>query len=171
MEIKLERPGTLLVPSYLGFIEEMEKAGEEIWHSFIPTAFEDHGQFAQRVLDYETVDRPHFVRETVYWPTREGEVVGRIALRHSLNEGLKEFGGHIGYEVRPSCRRQGIARDMLRRILETSKAREIGKILLTCAPENIASNKTILANGGVLEKTVFVKERNRQTNYYWINLP
>ena len=43
-----------------------------------------------------------------------GQVVGRIALRHYLTEKLKEFGGHIGYEVRPSVRRTGVATELLR---------------------------------------------------------
>ena len=46
---------------------------------------------------------------------------------------------------------------MLRQILLTEKAKEIGTLLLTCAPTNIASNKTIQANGGRLVKTSFVE--------------
>jgi len=94
----------------------------------------------------------------------------RIALRHWLNENLKEFGGHIGYEVRPSFRKLGIAKEMLRQILQTPKAKEIGRLLLTCSPDNIASNKTILANKGVFEKSAFVEKWQRLTNYYWIDL-
>ena len=95
-------------------------------------------------------------------------LLGRIALRHFLNDNLKEFGGNIGYEVRPSARRKGIATEMLRLLLLTPKAKEIGRVLLTCAPDNIGSNRTIVSNGGILEKTVFVQKWNRDTNYYWI---
>lgn len=98
------------------------------------------------------------------------KVVGRIALRHRLNANLTEFGGHIGYEVRPTVRRQGIATEMLRLILATQKANEIGRLLLTCSPTNAASNKTIVANGGVLERTIWVKRVKRDTNLYWIDL-
>jgi predicted acetyltransferase len=97
-------------------------------------------------------------------------VVGRIALRHDLNANLKEFGGHIGYEVRPSCRKKGFAKEMLKQLLQTPKALEIRSLLLTCAPTNLASNKTILANGGILTKTAFVEKWKRETNYYLITL-
>jgi len=60
---------------------------------------------------------------------------------------------------------------MLRQVLRTPEARAIGRLLLTCAPDNLASNRTILANGGVLERTIFVERIARQTNLYWITLP
>ncbi len=59
---------------------------------------------------------------------------------------------------------------MLRQILLTAKAQEIGKLLLTCAPDNSASNRTIVANGGVLERTAFVERVGRSTNLYWITV-
>jgi predicted acetyltransferase len=87
-----------------------------------------------------------------------------------LNSNLEEFGGHIGYEVRPSCRMRGVAKEMLYQLLQTARAKEIGSLLLTCAPDNLASNKTIIANGGVLAKTAYVERWKRDTNYYWIKL-
>lgn len=170
MIIQLERPNLDLLPSYLSFIEEMDKAGEKIWDSFVPAISEDHSHFIKRLIEADADDRIGLVSETTYWGTKEGIVVGRISLRHKLSENLREFGGHIGYEVRPSLRNQGIAKEMLRLLLETEKAKSIGKLLLTCAPSNIASNKTILANGGVFEKTAYLERVGRETNYYWIDL-
>ena len=108
------------------------------------------------------------VPESVYWGVIDGSVVGFLALRHRLNERLARFGGHIGYEVRPSRRRQGIATQMLRRVLTTGSARAIGRILVTCSPHNAASRKAIEANGGVLADIVFADEVNRETCRYWI---
>ncbi len=144
--------------------------GEKIWEGVIPRHNESTAQFVQRLLDAETKPAPGLVCETIYWACENSQVVGRISLRHFLNENLKEFGGHIGYEVRPSSRKRGFAKEMLRQLLQTPKAFEIGQLLLTCAPDNIASNKTILANGGTLVKTVFLEKLQRDTNYYWINL-
>jgi predicted acetyltransferase len=59
---------------------------------------------------------------------------------------------------------------MLRRVLALPKARDIGRLLLTCAPDNVASNRTILACGGVLERTIFVERIARATNLYWITV-
>lgn len=168
--IQLERPSSELVVSYLHFIEEMRANGDKVWEGMIPKADETHKAFVKRLLLAGTHPEPGLVPDSTYWATDDGQVVGRIALRHELNDNLKEFGGHIGYEVRPSSRRRGLAKEMLRLILQTPKALSIGEVLLTCAPDNVASIKTIAANGGVLERTAFVEKWQRQTNYYWIDL-
>lgn len=168
--IELHKPSMLLIESYLEFIEEMQKHGEKIWDSMIPKHGESPSLFVERLLAAEVGLGPNLVPETTYWGTIDEQVVGRIALRHELNANLSEFGGHIGYEVRPSFRHQGVATAMLKSLLLTSKAKEIGRLLLTCAPDNVASNKTILANGGILTQTAFVEKCQRNTNYYWIDL-
>lgn len=77
------------------------------------------------------------------------EVVGTICMRHYLTKDLEEFGGHIGYSIKPSQRRKGYAKEALRIVLNLYK-NKYDEILITCEKENIASNKTILANGGIL---------------------
>jgi predicted acetyltransferase len=168
--ITLQRPREELAASYLEFIAEMRQNGDKIWDSMIPKPDDTPAQFVQRLLRSEIEPAAGMVPETCYWACDDDQVVGRISLRHHLNDNLKELGGHIGYEVRPSRRGQGIAKEMLKNILQTAKAKEIGRLLLTCAPNNTASNKTILANGGVLAKTAFVEKLQRQTNYYWITI-
>lgn len=168
--ITLQRPQEALAQSYFEFIEEMRRLGEKIWEGMIPRSNELSDAFVRRIINNETNPSTGMVPETSYWACDGKTVVGRIALRHVLNDDLKEFGGHIGYEVRPSFRRKGFAKEMLRQLLRTPKAKEIGQLLLTCAPDNLASNKTILANGGVLAKTAYVKKWQRDTNYYWIDV-
>jgi predicted acetyltransferase len=168
--VELARPNVRLVASYLDFVAEMQQLGEKLWEGMILKAGESRKEFVDRILRAETCPERGLVPETVYWAAIGKTVVGRIALRHRLNDNLKEFGGHIGYEVRPSYRRQGVAKEMLRLLLETPKAKQIGRLLLSCAPENEASNKTIQANGGALAKTAFAKKWQRETNYYWIQL-
>jgi len=101
--------------------------------------------------------------------TRDKKVVGMINIRHTLNDYLMQFGGHIGYSVRKSERRKGYAKEMLRLALE--KCRELGleKVLVTCDKDNIASAKTILANGGVFVNEVV--NTGRLTQRYWIDCP
>jgi predicted acetyltransferase len=168
--LMISGPRVELVASYLEFIDEMRLHGDRIWEGMIPEAGEGPSEFVARLVSAETSALPPLVTKTTYWSTISGTVVGRGVLRHELSQDLAEFGGHIGYEVRPSYRCQGVATEMLRQILLTEEARKIGKLLLTCDPANIASNKTIRANGGQLVKTSFVERVNRDTNYYVIEV-
>ena len=95
-----------------------------------------------------------------------------IDIRHRLNEGLLRFGGNIGYSVRPCCRRQGYATQMLALALEECRKMQMQEVLVTCNKENIGSAKTIQKNGGVLENEVAGKENgeDRITQRYWITL-
>jgi predicted acetyltransferase len=108
------------------------------------------------------------VRDTVYWAIHADEIVGRISLRHELNDFLAKAGGHIGYIVRPSWRGQGVATDMLRQVLKTERAKSIGKLLLTCDDDNAASKRTIIKNGGVLESALDVAPGESKTRRFWI---
>ena len=91
-----------------------------------------------------------------------------IDLRHRLNDFLAEYGGHIGYSVRPDERRKGYAKAMLRMVLKEAKARDLQRVLITCDDDNVASARTIEANGGVFErKTSLDGEVLRR---YWIEL-
>lgn len=94
-----------------------------------------------------------WVPATTWLVIRESDkkIVGVIQLRHELNDFLLNRGGHIGYEVRPSERRKGYATEMLRLVLMESKKIGLKKVLVSCTKSNIASAKTIIKNGGVLE--------------------
>lgn len=168
--IDLEKPAHKYMRSFRDFVDEMLAIGEELWEGYVPMPGESDQDFVERQLQREVQPSPSQVPDSVYWAILQGQVVGRISLRHQLNEALRNYGGHIGYEVRPSYRRQGIATEMLRQILQTPKAQEIGRLLLTCSPDNIGSNKTILTNGGVLEQTIFVEAIEEDRHHYWIEI-
>jgi predicted acetyltransferase len=163
------RPAPALYSSYVAFLDEVAAHGERVWPAR-PDPAETPESFVARLLRAEATPDPPLVPQTTYWATVGDAVVGHIGLRHRLTPELAEFGGHIGYTVHPTHRGRGLAKEMLRQVLRTPKARAIGKLLLTCAPDNVASNRTILANGGVLERTVFVARIARDTNLYWITV-
>lgn len=168
--LTLERPHPSLVSAFHAFTADMRAHGEPVWAAYSAQDRESDADFVARLVRRETTPEAPLVPETVYWAVVEGAVAGRISLRHRLEGNLKIIGGHIGYEVCPTFRRKGHATEMLRQILLTPKAHEIKRLLLTCAPDNVASNKTILTNGGVLEKTVFVESLKADRHHYWIEL-
>ncbi len=105
-----------------------------------------------------------FVRE------EDNKIVGMLQIRHFLNEYLRKFGGHIGYSVAPSERRKGYASLMLKSALPECKKLGMDKVLITCIDSNVGSRKTILANGGVYESTVYEPEEKVFLQKYWIHL-
>lgn len=99
----------------------------------------------------------------------DDRVVGIIDLRHHINHPiLGTWGGHLGYSVRPCERRKGYAKEMLRLNIQNAKTMGIEKLLVTCNVRNEASEKTILANGGVYENTIDVDES--KIKRYWIEV-
>ena len=116
----------------------------------------------------ETVPTGH-VTGTEYLALDEHEhLVGMTNLRHYLNDYLLTYGGHIGYSVRPSERKNGYATQMLRLTLGKAKARGIEKVRICCDHYNIASAKAIRANGGVLEDEAYDSLDGMLTQRYWI---
>lgn len=111
------------------------------------------------------------VHNDLYWIVDEGEVVGFVSFRHELNEWLREAGGHIGYSVRASRRRQGYASAGLELALD--RARELGldRVLVTCDDDNVGSYRTIERAGGVLQDVSDQSERGHALlRRYWIDL-
>ncbi len=99
----------------------------------------------------------------------DNKVIGIIDLRHHINHPiLGTWGGHCGYSVRPSERRKGYATEMLRLNLQNARALKISKFLVTCEEANIASEKTILSNGGVYENTIEVD--GIKIKRFWIEI-
>ena len=96
-------------------------------------------------------------------------MVGICNIRHDLNQDyLMTIAGHIGYSINPAERRKGYATEQLRLALLEAKKLGIDRVLVTAADWNIGSQKTILANGGVLENTYFDTVDDELMLRYWI---
>lgn len=91
-----------------------------------------------------------YVPHTVFWLVEGETFIGRVDIRHKLNEYLKHVGGHIGYDIRPSKRNMGYGTTALRLALEEARKIGILEVLITCDATNIGSNKIIQKNGGEL---------------------
>lgn len=162
-EIKLEKnipceikePAVELKDSYLAALREYHKEGrnlnqdeQELAENF--PVFVDH--LKAKALGLEL--QPGQVPATTYWVVDKDGFVGRVSLRHYLNEQLLKIGGHIGYDIRPSKRGHGYGTKALKLVLPKARAMGLNKVLLTCDSTNIGSRKIIEANGGVLENEV-----------------
>jgi predicted acetyltransferase len=134
-----------------------------------PRALTDEPGFTAYVLrllterQEEAPRPPGFVPMTTLWWVEEDRFLGRLAIRHRLTPALERAGGHIGYDVRPSARRQGHARAMLAAALPFAKTTlGIDEALLTCDETNVASRRVIEASGGRYVDTIGGKRR------YWV---
>ena len=100
---------------------------------------------------------------------RDQAMVGICNIRHDLNQDyLLTIAGHIGYSIHPAERRKGYATEQLRLALLEAKKLGIDRVLVTAADWNIGSQKTILANGGVLENTYYDKVDDELMLHHWI---
>lgn len=100
----------------------------------------------------------------------DNKVVGTINLRWDLNETMLQFGGHIGYGIRPTERRKGYNKINL--YLGMIEAKKVGleKVMLTCDVDNLGSDKTLKALGGKPERTEINPSNGKLTNVYWFDV-
>ena len=82
---------------------------------------------------------------------------GYIDLRVGLTKKLKEYGGHIGYQVEETHRGHRYATRSCRLLFPLIRKLGINPVVITCAPDNLASVKTIESLGSVLIETKSVE--------------
>ncbi|HUW02448.1 MAG TPA: GNAT family N-acetyltransferase [Acidimicrobiales bacterium] len=97
------------------------------------------------------------------------DIVGRVSIRHALNEFLASEGGHIGYCVRPAHRRRGIATRLLDAGLEVLREVGVSRALVTCDHDNDVSARIIERAGGRFESLVDARDGIPKRRY-WIDL-
>jgi predicted acetyltransferase len=107
---------------------------------------------------------------SVHWLVEGDEFIGEAQIRHRLNEYLIREGGHVGYGIRPSRRRQGYGRLILALALEECRRLDIRRVLVTCLEDNVASARIIEANGGALENLIADPAGRGPLRRYWIAL-
>jgi GNAT superfamily N-acetyltransferase len=98
--------------------------------------------FLQECCDAEDAAKVpgHLVPQSTYWLVDESDkVVGIVRVRHRLNKRLLQFGGHIGYYVRPSERGKGYGTEALRLALQCIRPLGSPRALLTVNPANAPS--------------------------------
>lgn len=108
------------------------------------------------------------VASTSLFAFKGSEIIGKVSIRHWLNQHLENAGGHIGFGVLPNFRRQGYASQMLKESLLYCQKLGLKKVLITCDETNVSSAKVIEKNGGVFEDFFDPKDSSPRKMRFWI---
>jgi predicted acetyltransferase len=160
----LVQPSSACRASFLAAEQELAAEGKEVV---------DEAGFAAHLARLEDARLgrnlpPDHVAWTALWLVEGAEFLGRVSIRHGLNDLLRELGGHIGYVIRPTARRRGFGTLALRLALPHAAALGIDPALVTCDETNIASRKIIEACGGVFERDAFHGEGLPRKLRFWL---
>jgi predicted acetyltransferase len=141
------------------FFEREEKyiPGSAGFHGY--KQYEDWLTYTENNRQEGTVSKDSVVVRTTFFAVRkcDNKTIGIIDIRHSLGEDrplckvteyLQQFGGHIGYSVRPTERGKGYATEMLKMGLEYAKSLKIKKVMIGCESDNPQSIRTVEKCGG-----------------------
>lgn len=172
-EIILVRPTKELEEKALEYRQEHFDMGECELHGSSLFDKLEYGEWLKLVEDnsHEKTVRSGWVVSSTFFAVRktDNKIVGMIDIRHSLNDFLKNYGGNIGYGVRPSERNNGYAAEILKQGLKYCKTIGLEKVMLACYKDNQASSKTIIKCGGVLENE-FTYLNKRTVQVFWITI-
>jgi len=151
MKVQLVLPSTEYKQSYIKAVREYQAENLVNYRNLNISELEDN--FEKYVDDIKNeakgIGLPDgYVPHTVYWLVDGEGYIGRLDIRHELNEFLNKFGGHIGYDIRPTRRKLGFGKLILKLALEKAKELGIKEAVLTCNLDNMGSRKIIEDSGG-----------------------
>lgn len=133
----------------------------------------DYTEWLEHTKKYRRVETAgeDWVPSTTFFAVRKEDkkIVGMIDIRHHIRHPfLLEYGGHIGYAVRPSERRKGYASEMLALAIDYAKEIGLDKVMLGCYTDNAGSVKTIQKCGGKLVEEKLYSD-GKPMYIYWIS--
>ncbi|MCW4464312.1 GNAT family N-acetyltransferase [Glutamicibacter sp. MNS18] len=100
----------------------------------------------------------------------DGQLAGRVVIRHEPDESAMQHTGHLGFAVRPAYRGRGLGAALCRHGLERLSRMGIKRALITCNATNAASRATIERCGGVSdqEQPVVAYQRDNRIMRFWV---
>ncbi len=154
--LRLVRPSPQYLLSYLEACREFKDARAQYASLHDPDAFERwKDTMFQEFADSEQGIglKEGYVPSTTFWLVDGLDYIGTGNIRHRLTSTLEEFGGHIGYLIRPSRWNLGYGTLQLRLLLREACGLGIDPALITCDLDNPASARVMVKNGGRLIDT------------------
>lgn len=100
-----------------------------------------------RVLADSRAEKFGWYRTVVFLACDGGTPVGILNVRLSEDPFVRTYAGHIGYNVRPSCRRKGYGRTCAVEAARICTENGILHPVICTEPDNLASRKTAEAAG------------------------
>lgn len=166
--ITLIEPTLELEQELIAMAEEFRSAGDDRYKS----ARDDFSAYVHGLLAAASGVNlpPGHVPSSEFWLVSGKHIIGRSKLRHVLSPTLKEEGGNIGYDIRPSERKKGYGTLILKLTLEKARERRSDRVLVTCDTDNLGSAKIIEKNGGKLQDQAISTRSGKLISRYWIEL-
>lgn len=167
----LSKPSIIYRQSYINALREFHMEGRNLRY-YVNELEDNFHKLVTQLKSREHKDKLVIgnVPESVFWLVDDNKFIGRVSVRHILNERLLQCGGNIGYEIRPLMRKKGYGLQILKLGLIEAKKIGLEKVLLTCSSTNIASKLIIEKNGGVFEDSRYIENEKDITLRYWIRL-
>ena len=177
-KFRFERPSLERKNEIIEYLDEFKEYGSNINGSgsldkiYEGYSFEEVLDRCLKMEDEEYAKKDGKCPGKTFLLIRENDnrIVGTINVRWDLNEKMLQFGGHIGYGIRPTERRKGYNKINL--YLGIIEAKKVGldRVMLDCDADNIGSDKTLQALGGTLERTEVDPSNGVLTKVYWFNV-
>ena len=174
-ELFFVEPSMIYAEEISAYREEMLEAESSFDGCFSMKRMPDPKEYVDYCTEFANPSRvlnENGARGTVLLCIRKADkrMVGCMQVHHVLNRQMRDITGHVGYSVRPSERRKGYATQMLAKAKDYLLSFGFSEIYVSCLPENEASRRTILANGGKYIETVHLESDKVDLERYVIKL-
>lgn len=163
-QLDIVRPTLDHLPGYIAALEQQwspdNVRGADAAAEELAAIRNDPASFIEHLIDREAKGPPVVLPDGSSFPRLpgyrlwlwDGEFCGSIGFRWQRGTSTlpPHVLGHIGYAVVPWKRRRGYATLALRQLLPRARNEGLAYLDITTDPANVASQKVVLSNGGVL---------------------
>ena len=157
-------------------VEKLKKEIEDYDGNFegfsILKTLDNYDEFYNRLVMNETPINVDYSPQFTYLAFNQDDyLIGVAVLRTELKGELFNYGGNVGYLVRPGERKKGYGSEILKESLILLKEKyNVNFVVLGCNKNNIGSSKVIINNGGKLIEEVIDPDNGELMQIYHINI-